>query len=391
MRSAAILSLLVAAVVVGGLPVGASEIHQAAARGDISGVERLITANPALVNARDRDGATPLHWAVDRGQRLVAETLLAYDADVNARKPNGVTPLHIAAALGRKELAELLIADGADVNATDRLGRTPLFLAQVSDRKPLVDLLLAHKAVCRAGSAVKSGPTPARGGPATGREAVLFERAVVRGLPVNMVLVNLSDPGVRFTAAVAKDGIGGSESFGSFVQRLQPTAAINGTFFSKATWVPIGDIVVDGRLVHFGGMGTGLCITGDNRASFVPVQHGRHTDWSGYQTVICCGPRLLADGAVVVDPQREGFRDSHVLGRGRRTAVGLTRLNRLLLLNTEKACSLQELAGIMQELGCSDAVNFDGGASTAMHYRGRTITSPGRPLTNVLCVYDRRG
>jgi exopolysaccharide biosynthesis protein len=42
----------------------------------------------------------------------------------------------------------------------------------------------------------------------------------------------------------------------------------------------------------------------------------------------------------------------------------------------------------MQALGCEQALNLDGGASMAMYYRGRTVLSPGRKLTNVLLVYE---
>ena len=54
---------------------------------------------------------------------------LAAGTDVNAKGKNGWTPLHRAAIYGRKEIAELLIAAGADVNAKDRYGETPLDLA----------------------------------------------------------------------------------------------------------------------------------------------------------------------------------------------------------------------------------------------------------------------
>ena len=190
------------------------------------------------------------------------------------------------------------------------------------------------------------------------------------------------------SAAVAAGGIGSSESFSSFVHRHQPAAAINGTFFSKTNWRPIGDIVIKGQRVHYGGMGTGLCVKPGNAVSFVTVPWGRNVSWEGYDTVICCGPRLVTAGVVGVNAQAEGFRDSHVLGRGVRTAVGLTHLNRLVLVNTRKACSLTELANVMKALECTDAINFDGGASTAMYYKGRTVTPAGRQLTNVLLVYE---
>ena len=212
--------------------------------------------------------------------------------------------------------------------------------------------------------------------------------SVVRGVPVNAIYVRLEDTAVHITAAVAGNGIGSNESFGDFMKRLQPTAAINGTFFCKSSWRPIGDIVIDGRLVYFGGMGTALCVTADNKVEFVRTDFGRHADWSKYRTVIACGPRLITAGAVDVDPYRDGFRDSHVLGGGARTAVGLTYMNRLLLVNTRGGCTLSKLAAIMKDLGCTEAINFDGGASVAMFYRGKMISTPGRKLTNVLLVYE---
>ena len=46
------------------------------------------------------------------------------------------------------------------------------------------------------------------------------------------------------------------------------------------------------------------------------------------------------------------------------------------------------MAKIMKALECTDAINFDGGASMAMYYRGSIVSTPGRSLTNVLLVYE---
>jgi hypothetical protein len=35
-------------------------------------------------------------------------------------------------------------------------------------------------------------------------------------------------------------------------------------------------------------------------------------------------------------------------------------------------------------------MNLDGGASRALAWRGRTVVSAGRSLTNVLAIYDER-
>lgn len=362
---------------------GAGPLHEAASVGDLSKLKPFLERNPELANLRDENGATMLHWAVDGNQKAVVELLLAGGADVNARKRNGVTPLHVAVALNRSDLAQLLLDKSANPNAKDQLGRTPLSLAQRKGLTSMIALLESRT----------SAPPPSADKaqvelPITNGKAVSCTAATVRNIPVNLIYVRIDDPRIRLRPAIAAGGVGSTEPFGSFIHRLNPTAAINGTFFCKETFQPIGDIVIDNRLAYFGGMGTGICIAPGNKVEFIRVLQGRHTDWSKYETVVCSGPRLLLDNRVVVDPRAEGFRDPHVLGSGRRTAIGLTSMNRLLLLNTKKACSLTQLAYIMRDLDCIDAVNLDGGASVAMYYRGRTITHPGRALTNLFLVYE---
>ncbi|CAB0040999.1 unnamed protein product [Trichogramma brassicae] len=54
---------------------------------------------PALVDARDREGKTPLHWALLRGHKGQVELLLRQGADPNVADAKGRTPLHV---LGRR-------------------------------------------------------------------------------------------------------------------------------------------------------------------------------------------------------------------------------------------------------------------------------------------------
>jgi ankyrin repeat protein len=87
----------------------------------------------------------PLSRAAVTNSELVAR-LLAQGADVNARGKDGMTPLHHSAWAGRGDVAALLLAWGADVNAKDGRGATPLHWAAIEDNKTVADVLLANGA-----------------------------------------------------------------------------------------------------------------------------------------------------------------------------------------------------------------------------------------------------
>lgn len=69
---------------------GASQAARAAC------ADRVLMAAPALADARDADGLTPLHLAVVHGNVPLVQTLLAAGADVNARDDEHHTVVHWA-------------------------------------------------------------------------------------------------------------------------------------------------------------------------------------------------------------------------------------------------------------------------------------------------------
>ena len=82
--------------------------------------------------------------AIAGGDIEAVKQHLAAGVDVNAKNKVGGTPLHFAALEGRKEIVELLIAKGADVNAKDDQGRTPLDVAIELKQPETADLLRKH-------------------------------------------------------------------------------------------------------------------------------------------------------------------------------------------------------------------------------------------------------
>jgi hypothetical protein len=206
-------------------------------------------------------------------------------------------------------------------------------------------------------------------------------------VPVKVVTVDLNDPRIKVSALLARNGIGTSEPFTDMIDRTHPYVAVTGTFFSLDNLRPVGDIVINGSLAYFGGMGTALAIKPNNHADMITVPWGHHHDWSGYQTVVACGPRLLEDGNIVLDPRLEHFKDRDMLAPNSRIAVGITAHNQLVFCMTRDAIYLGRLAKIMRSLGCRQAMNLDAGTSTGFYCNGRLMARPGRWLTNAIVVY----
>jgi len=218
---------------------------------------------------------------------------------------------------------------------------------------------------------------------------VAYAPRTVAGVRLHVITVDLNDPRVVVSPALARGGSGCQESFSSFISRLNPAAAINGTFFSKRNFRPIGDIVIARKLAHFGGMGTAIAFANDG-VDCIRLPNSRRVDWWEYQSALAAGPLLVWGGFAKPMPGGEGFGDPHVFAKAApRSAVGITRRNKLLLVTTIRGTSLAKLAQAMRALGAVYAVNLDGGASSALWCNGRSLTSAGRRLTNVLCVYVR--
>jgi len=218
--------------------------------------------------------------------------------------------------------------------------------------------------------------------------SVVWEKVPVHGVWANVITVNLNDPRVKVTPAVARSFPRGAESFSGMVALSRPTAAINGTYFCVRTLRPVGDIVIDGEQVYFGGFGTVLAITVDNQARMLDVPRHRHQDWSAYETVMAAGPRLVRDRKLSLDPVAEGYRDPGVYAAARRSAIGITSTGKLRLVTVARPISLRQLARIMLGLDCVQAMALDGGSSSGLYYRGRILQRPVRNLTNLLLVHE---
>ncbi|MCX6374487.1 MAG: ankyrin repeat domain-containing protein [Armatimonadetes bacterium] len=92
---------------------GASpDIFTAVDLGDLAMVAKLLNARPALLEARDFYGATPLHEAAERGEKEIAEMLITSGARMNVKDYCGDTPLSAAISHEHPRVANVIRSHG---------------------------------------------------------------------------------------------------------------------------------------------------------------------------------------------------------------------------------------------------------------------------------------
>ena len=117
----------------------------AAARGDLAAVRRLI-AEKTDVNAARVDGMTALHAAVQADRLDVADALLRAGAKGAAVDRYGITPLYLASVNGNADLIRRLLDAGVDPNASDPGGETALMTAARTGTPAALRVLLERGA-----------------------------------------------------------------------------------------------------------------------------------------------------------------------------------------------------------------------------------------------------
>lgn len=109
-------------------------------------VKQLIEQNKEaikkIINASDKNGVTPLHWAVAHKNTEMAQLLIDNGAEIDKPNNDGDAPLHWAVLKDDVKMVKLLIKNGAKINTLNNNKDAPLDLAESLKNEKLIMVLL---------------------------------------------------------------------------------------------------------------------------------------------------------------------------------------------------------------------------------------------------------
>lgn len=119
------------------------------------------------------------------------------------------------------------------------------------------------------------------------------------------------------------------------------------------------------------------------RTGVVPLLPDPDGEWGKARFMSSAGPLLLWNGTRLAEPAKESISAVFYLARHPRTAIGAKKDGTLLFVTVDGrrpqdsvGMSIPELTDLMLELGCTAAVNLDGGGSTTMVVRDQIVNHP---------------
>jgi ankyrin repeat protein len=101
---------------------GLTALHAAAYGGNLDVVELLVSKGASVNDTRNFYKMSPLHAAAEEGHADVVAFLIANKADIEAKERNGYTPLTQAGWREHWDAADLLMKAGAACQPVDVVG-----------------------------------------------------------------------------------------------------------------------------------------------------------------------------------------------------------------------------------------------------------------------------
>ena len=123
------------------------------------------------------------------------------------------------------------------------------------------------------------------------------------------------------------------------------------------------------------------------------------TMWDRAVQIVGAGPRLVENGAVHVTAGEEDFPGDIRYGRAPRSAVGVTKRGKVVFAVVDgrqedsHGLTLTEFAELLVKFGVQNAINLDGGGSSALYVSGDVVNSPSdgqeRAVSSALILQKR--
>lgn len=119
----------------------------------------------------------------------------------------------------------------------------------------------------------------------------------------------------------------------------------------------------------------------------VSLEYSLVPEWNNINHIVSGGPYLLKEGEIFIDIAEQKLNS--IAGRNPRTAIGYTKDNVMIMVTVDgrkegtSGVTLKELAQIMNDLGCYEAINLDGGSSTVMYADGKILSGSNVKYTSV--------
>lgn len=203
------------------------------------------------------------------------------------------------------------------------------------------------------------------------------------------------DPKEHIIVPVRASSHTGRETVQSLAERHGAIAAINGGFW-KENGNPAGILKIDGVLltaphkprgaIGWGMQGKKVCmdrVLTNRSGQVLPMSDPPDTtaeDWEACEHIVGGAPLLIQKKHILNDYHFEQILPSFLAYRHARTAIGILETGEWVFVIVDAwplgGKTIPELALFLQELGCIQAINLDGGSSSTLVIEGNVINTP---------------
>jgi exopolysaccharide biosynthesis protein len=182
----------------------------------------------------------------------------------------------------------------------------------------------------------------------------------------------------------------------------------NGRVFEQRDLKGSSTIPSDGFVISASGSAREWALRNLRRGALVqvalnllPVETDQAAAWKQASSIIGGGPQLIKNGRIEITHAAEKILPSFVSDHHPRTAIAKLKSGQILLVTVDGrqaesiGMSLNMLSDLLIEFGAVEAINLDGGGSTAMVIRNKLVNKPSdatgeRPVSDAILVYPRQ-